>query len=382
MIVAAPMDEGPSVALFVVMMVGICAAIAIVLPALLRRSSLSASVLAIGFVGPILGIIGAVLGAGAMTLSGREVRYTLFVSGITAMAMLWVGMRVSRPLAKDLQSVVASIDKVAAGDRGTTGIERKGEIGRLVSSVDGLSWSLAQAEAEREIAENERLSVVTALSHDLRTPLAAMLASVDALQDDVGSSRIHLKAIRQNVLALERLVDDLFLLARADSGSLALRFEPLDLGELVDEAIDAVAPVASGKVVEIRSEVPGPLVINGDDVALGRIWRNLLDNAVRHAPHNSVIFVTSVESSVIGSEPGGHVTIEVLDQGEGFSRAFISSALERFTQADDSRTGRAGLGLSITNALAVAHGGFVELFEGPGGRVRVCLPRQGGNSFV
>ncbi len=374
MIVAAPMEEGPSVALFILLMVGICIAIAVTLPALLRRFSLSASVLAIGFVGPILGIIGALLGAGAMTLSGREVRYTFFVSGITALAMLWVGLRVSRPLARDLQTVVASINRVAAGDRSPTGIERKGEIGHLVSSVDGLSQSLVEAEQEREIADQERLAVVTALSHDLRTPLAALLVSVDALQDGVGSSETHLRAIRRNVIALERLVDDLFLLARADSGSLALRFEPLDLAELVDEAIDAVAPVAAKKAVEIRSEVHGPLLVDGDHVALGRVWRNLLDNAVRHAPNNSIVVVSSAVSASEDTDIPERVTIEVLDQGEGFPPTFIASALERFTQADDSRHGGAGLGLSITNALASAHGGVVELFEGPGGRVRVCLP--------
>ena len=373
MIVAAPMEEGPSVILYIGLMVALCIGVAVVVPPLLRRFSLSTAVIAIALVGPLLALVGAVIGAGTMTLSGREITYTFAASALTGLAMLWVGLRVARPVAKDLRAVVTSIDRVASGERTETAVARGGEVGRLAGAVDGLSDSLAVAETERAMAEEERLAVVTALSHDLRTPMAALLVSVEALQDGVGSADRHLRAIRHNVLALERLVDDLFLLARAESGSLALKFELFDLGELLDEAVEAVSPVAAAKSVRLLPSVDGPLPVRGDHVALGRVWRNLLDNAIRHAPNLSDV---KIDVRCLEGAELPHITVEVVDQGPGFEPEFTDVALEQFRQADDARTGGAGLGLSIVNVLVEAHQGDVSVFPGPGGRVMVRLPAE------
>jgi signal transduction histidine kinase len=369
--VAMPvMEDGPSVALFVVAVVAVSIVAALVLPPVLRRLPLRYGVPVLALVGPALAIVASLIGTGAMTLSGRDIWYALLVAACSGAAAIVVGLRLARPIARDLDVIARAVDAVAEGDRSArTQIERGDEIGKLAATVDELSRSLARAETERRAADEERRSVVSALSHDLRTPLASLLVSVDALADGVGESADHICAIRGNVLALERLVGDLFLLARADSGSLALDYEPLDLAELIDEAVEAVEPLATTKGVRFTTELDGPIPVIGDDGALGRVLRNLFDNAIRFSPEDGVV---TIENRSTESE----LRIAVVDEGPGFPKSFVAHAFDRFTQADDARSapGGAGLGLAIARTLVEAHGGSIEIVSRQGGDVTIHLP--------
>ncbi|MGF1597635.1 MAG: ATP-binding protein [Acidimicrobiales bacterium] len=370
------MDDGPSVALFVVLVAAVSIVAALALPPVLGPLPLRYAVPALALVGPVLGIVGSLIGTGAMTLSGHDIWYVLLVAVASGAAAIVVGLRLARPVARDLDRVAGAVEAVADGDRrARTGIERQDEIGRLAAAVDELSRSLARAEAERAAADEERASVVSALSHDLRTPLASLLVSVDALEDGIGDPAAHLRAMRGNVLALERLVGDLFLLARADSGRLALGREVIDLAELIDEAVEAVEPMASVSDVAVVSLVGGPLEVLGDDHALGRVLRNLLDNAIRHSPTGATVTVDDLSDRRVAR-------VSVVDEGDGFPPSFVSQALDRFSQADDarSRPGGAGLGLAIANTLLAAHDGTITVEAGPGGRVVIEVPRLEGSA--
>jgi signal transduction histidine kinase len=362
------MPEQGDIVAFVIATVVLAGLAALLLPRFFRRLNLRQAVPVLALIGPVLAVAGSLFGGLAMTLSRPDVGYVVMVGAITGVAAVIVGWRLARPLAKDLDALAATVDAIAGGDRSArTGIARPDEVGALAATVDELGRRLARSEAERGAAEDERRAVVSALSHDLRTPLASLLASVDALEDGVGDETKHLAAMRRNVLALERLVEDLFLLARADSGSLALHLEPLDLAELIDEAVEAVGPTASERGVALRADLSVAIPIEGDNVALGRVLRNLLDNATRHA--RSTVDITTVvkEASVV---------VELLDDGDGFDVEFVPRAFERFSQADGARSGLggAGLGLAIAQTLVSAHQGAIALHPGPGGRVIVSLP--------
>lgn len=363
------MEDGPSVALFISLVVLVSFLAIVGLPRVFSRLSLRTAVPGLALIGPLLGLIGGIIGTGAMTLSGRDIWYSLIVALAAGIAAIVVGLQLANPVARDLERIGYTVKAVAAGDRKMrTKIERTDEVGVLASAVDDLTQSLASAEAERGIADQERNAVVSALSHDLRTPLASLLVSIDAVEDGVGDAQSHLKAMRGNVLSLERLVEDLFLLARADSGSLELNFEPLDLAELVDDAVEALNPMAESQAVAITTSLGEPILVNGDHTALGRVFRNLLDNAVRHSPHGGTV-------SVAFSRARGRVEVCVTDEGEGFAADFVPRALDRFSQADDarSRQGAAGLGLAIADTLVSAHHGAVAVEAGPGGHVTVAL---------
>lgn len=368
------MDEPASIGLFIALTVGIGVAAASFLPLVFGRLPVRLAIPGLAVIGPVLVVVGSLVGSGAITLSGNDIGYVVLVASITGIAAIIVGWRLSRPLARDLDVIAETVGAIADGDRSArTGIGRADEVGGLAAQVDALGESLERAEAARAAADDERSAVVSALSHDLRTPLASLLASVDALEDGVADGPNHVRSMRRNVLALERMVEDLFLLARADSGSLSLQAERHDLAELIDEALEAIGPAAAERDVQLAAEINQAIPVDGDDQALGRVLRNLLDNAVRHAPDGSTVRVTA--KPIDGAE-GPSVLVEVLDAGEGFDPAFVPRALERFSQADTarSRQGGAGLGLAIAQTLIGAHGGEVQVHPGPGGRVSFALP--------
>lgn len=364
------MDDGPSLVLFLGAVTVMALAAVVFLPPLFDRLSLNRAIAGLALVGPVMGLIGAIIGTGAMTLSGHDFWYSLIVAAAAGLASIVVGLRLAKPVARDLSVIADTVEAVAAGDRLIrTDIERSDEIGSLASAVDGLSASLDRSEKVQRAAEDERNAVVSALSHDLRTPLASLLASVDAVEDGVGDASSHLRAMRGNVMALDRLVSDLFLLAKADSGRLQMTSEPLDLSELIDEAIDAVRPVAQKKGVQLLASSTTAIPVVGDHTALGRVLRNLLDNAIRYSPVNGRV---GIQHQIEGQL----VRLVVIDEGAGFETDFIPRAMDRFSQADKARSGNdtAGLGLALVKAMVTAHGGDVIISPGPGGRVDVRLP--------
>lgn len=369
-VAAEMMDDEASIGLFVAITVALAVAAVTLLPPVMKRLRIRSAVPALAVIGPVLAAVGSLAGSGAMTLSGHDVRYVVLVVAVTGVAASIVGWRLARPLAMDLDAVAGTVEAMAAGDRTSrTGIDRSDEVGELAAAVDELGRSLLRSETERDAAEGERRAVVSALSHDLRTPLASLLASVDALEDGLADGETHLRSMRRNVLALERLVEDLFLLARADSGRLVLQAESLDLSELIDEALEAVGPAATEHGVRLRSESASAIAVRGDDTAIGRVLRNVLDNAIRHASSAGVVDVaTRIDGDV--------VTVSVHDDGDGFDPEFVPRAFERFTQADSARSrhGGAGLGLAIAQTLVEAHGGSVVIEPGPGGHVAIRLP--------
>lgn len=109
---------------------------------------------------------------------------------------------------------------------------------------------------------------------------------------------------------------------------------------------------------------------DGDHRALGRVLRNLLDNAIRYSPDKGTV-------SILDKSDEHSIRVEVVDEGSGFPESFVPQAFERFSQADDSRSrpGGAGLGLAIARTLLQAHGGSIGIETGPGGRVLIHLPR-------
>ena len=368
---APMMDDGTSATLFVVVLVVMALLAAFMLPMIMKRLTLKQAVPALAFVGPLLAVAGSLLGSGAMKLSGHDVGYVALVAMLAGLAAFVVGWRVSRPLAQDLDKVASTLRRVAEGDRSARcHIDRTDELAEVGEAVDELTRSLARAESERSAADAERRAVVSALSHDLRTPLASLLASVDALDDGVADGPTHIRAMRSNVMALDQLVEDLFLLARADSGQLGLQVEPMDLSEMIDEAVEAVTPAAANNGVKLLADSQAAVEVDADHSALGRLLRNLLDNAVRYSPNGGTVRVST------SCATGQDVTVAITDDGPGFPPDFIPHAFDRFSQADPARSshGGAGLGLAIAATLAEALGGSISIGEGPGGKVSFSLP--------
>ncbi len=336
-----------------------------------RLSSLRATVLTLGLTALALALAAAVVASRLMLIEGRELAAFLVVVGVAAGFVALLTSIVSRPLVADVARLGAVASQVEQGDLGVrTGIDRRDELGHAAHALDQLVGRLAELEAERVGAEAERRAMLTSISHDLRTPLTALSAALEALVDGVAPDPDrYLRSMGRDVSALTSLIDDLFVLARIEAGQRELDHQPLDLAELADEAVEALTPEAHRHDVRLEIGVGGSAPVVGSAGELGRVVRNLLDNAIRFSPAGGV-----VRCEVTTDE---RVHVSVSDEGPGFPDGFLGEAFQPFSRADAARgrtTGGAGLGLAIARGLVAAHGGTIRIDPGPGGRVTFELP--------
>jgi signal transduction histidine kinase len=342
------------------------------LRALTRRTrSLRRQVLAVTLAALVIGALAAVLLARLMILDSAELARVAGVLGVTAVLATLLVLLASVPLGRDARRLESTVRRIEEGDRAVrTGIERADELGHVAKALDELTTRLDALERERAGYEAERNEMLSSVGHDLRTPLAALRVAVEALADGVAPDPDrYLCSMRRDVDALAALVDDLFLLASIESGRLDLHPVPVDLTEIADEAVEALAPVAAATGVTLALDASSRVHVQGNPTALGRVVRNLIDNAIRHAPSGSIVNV------VVAAD--GRPSIRVVDEGPGFPPGFGEEAFARFTRADASRnraTGGAGLGLAIARGLVEAHGGRIWIEAPPGGRVAFELP--------
>jgi len=214
-------------------------------------------------------------------------------------------------------------------------------------------------------------------SHELRTPTAIIQTEADvtlARDDRTGDEyRQSISVMREASRRLTRIVDDLFLIARADSGHLSVKHEPLYLDEIVHDATRAIEQVGDQRRVrvELRQMIQAPFT--GDDDLLGRVMLNLLDNAIKFSPPGASVVV---DMARVGSE----YVVSVIDEGPGIPAGLRDRVFERFVRgdasrgrADDTATEGAGLGLAIARRIAVAHGGRLDLTESHPGRTEFQL---------
>lgn len=256
------------------------------------------------------------------------------------------------------------------------------EIGQLASAFDDMAEQLQQAFGRERALEADRRELISAVSHDLRTPLATTRAMVEALADGVVTDRVdvqrYLGLILRDIQHLSRLIDDLFELSQIDSGALRLRCVPIDMAQLVSETVAAYqAPAAENDVrlEEAMASNVEPTRVEGDPDRLQRVLRNLLDNALRHTPAGGTIKVQAARE-------GGQVQVSVSDSGPGVAAADLERIFDRFYRGELSRrrdegapTG-AGLGLAIARGLVQAHRGRIWAEPSPlgGVSVQISLP--------
>jgi signal transduction histidine kinase len=306
-----------------------------------------------------------------MFISDHDLAFLWVLMGYGVIASLAFGLTVSGPLTEDLARIGDTSFAIAHGDLGArTEVHRLDEAGRLARDVDVMARVLEDAETSRIQADLARRELFAAVGHDLRTPLASMQAVIEALQDGLAlEPDRYLKTLEADVDALSRLVDDVFLLARLESGDIELIPETIDLTEIVDEAMEIFRPLAGARDISLRWESYDRVLATGSTEAVARVVRNLLDNAVRHSPPGGGVVVSLTN--------GCTADCTIIDEGAGFSSEFLATAFDRFTRHDASRMrdgGGAGLGLAIARSYLAALGGEISAEPGPGGRVSFRLP--------
>lgn len=336
-----------------------------------RLTSLRWTILVVAVAAIVVASAVVAASTSAMLLAAAELRLVLAALLLGAGLGVALAVAVTGPLTSDLRQLADAARRVANGDlEARTGIVRNDEVGALASSLDRMVEQLGALEAQRERGEAARRRLLTSIGHDLRTPLASLQATIEALQDGVAPDPDrYLRSMAADVALIGSMVDDLFVLARLDAGELPLDRLPIDLGELVDGAAEAVAPLAAKHHVEVAAHLDGAVPVVADAQALDRVLRNLLDNAIRHATPDS-----TVEVAVVATD--GLATVRVHNDGPGFPAGFVERAFERFSRADEARErrgGGAGLGLAIARQLVEAHDGVIRIEPGPGATVAFSL---------
>jgi len=355
---------------------GIMAASIALLAGLLARQlprlrSLRVAVVALAVAAAVVVGVSAAVSARLMFLSVHDLNLLLVALGFGVGLGVVLAVAIADPLAGDLRRIRDTADRVAAGDlEARTGVDRPDEVGAAATAIDGMVVQLAEADEERIRSEESRRHFLAALGHDLRTPLAALRATVEALEDGLAPDPArYLRAMQSDLDAMSHLVDDLFLLATIEAGKLDVPRESVDLAEIADDSIEALQPVAGRKDVRLRLETDGGVTVLGGPAALGRVIRNLVDNAIRHAPEDSDV--------VVRVSNGAGALVEVEDAGPGFPPELLDNVFEGFVTGDPARAraaGGAGLGLAIAHGVVTAHGGEIWAAPGPGGRVAFRLP--------
>jgi signal transduction histidine kinase len=296
---------------------------------------------------------------GTAALAAAMVVAVPLTATVLAGVVWWAVGRALRPV-EDIRAQVDSISG-ARLDRRVPEPATPEEISRLARTMNAMLGRL------QESAERQRRFVGDA-SHELRSPLARMRAELEVDQAHPGSAdpAATSRSVLDETVALQRLVDDLLLLARGDAGALApARSEPVDLDDVVEKVVAGRRGAGEGRI-DVRGV--RPVQVTGDGVQLERAVGNLLDNAVRHAASAVVVTLTGDAETAV---------LSVSDDGPGIPAEAHEFVFERFTRLDDARTadGGAGLGLAIARDIVERHGGRLTLDgAGTGASFVLTLP--------
>jgi two-component system phosphate regulon sensor histidine kinase PhoR len=227
--------------------------------------------------------------------------------------------------------------------------------------------------------ENLRRELVANVSHELKTPLAAIKAYAETLRmgavNDPDNNLAFVRRIEEQADRLHELILDILQIARLEQGQETFDIGPVPLVELVEDAVHQFADTAAAKQIDLRTELPaGSLVALADDEGVRTILSNLIDNALKYTPSGGSV-------TIRGSVDGDFVALEVEDTGIGIAPQDQARIFERFYRVDKARSrelGGTGLGLSIVKHLAQSFGGEVGVTSQPGrgSTFRVELPAE------
>jgi two-component system, OmpR family, sensor kinase len=301
----------------------------------------------------------------------RLLLVALVVTAVVLGAIVALGLWLVRLGLRPLDAIGETASAIAAGDlsQRVERAEERTEVGRLGLALNAMLARIESSFRAQEASERKLRRFVADASHELRTPLTAVRAYAELYDrgaaerpDDLERS---MRGISRESERMSLLVEDLLLLARLDDGR-PLEREPVQLDEVVGEAVETAQTVDPDRPIELHAE---PAVVLGDRDRLRQIVDNLLANVRAHTPPGT-------PASVSVACRNGSAEIAVSDAGPGLDEEHLEHLFERFYRADPSRartSGGVGLGLAIVAAVAEAHGGTVSASSRPGEGTTIAI---------
>ena len=295
---------------------------------------------------------------------------SLGIAAIVALIIaLGLAALLARQLAGPVRELTAATRDLRAGDfNRRVSLDRVDELGALARDFNSLAATLQHNRQERR-------RWVSDIAHELRTPLAVLGGELEALEDGIRPlDRNAIHSLADEVRRLSQLVDDLNQLARADSGAMEYRFEPLDLTALLRDVLEPLRARLEHDGIRLDAAIDAALVVVGDADRLHQVLTNLIENARRYTDAPGQLDIRAEQV------PGG-IRIRLDDTPPGIGDGDYERLFERLYRAEASRsrdTGGAGLGLAICRAIVAAHGGTITAAPSPAGglRIELCLPDE------
>ena len=316
------------------------------------------------------------------TLNARDIRRVVrserLTLGIVLLATIILSVLLSRFLARTiatpLRHLAHAAHRVRLGRAREVDVPllpaRRDEIGRLARAIHDMTEALrARIDATEAFAAD--------VTHELKNPLASLRSAVDSLDrvDDPDLRRQLLDVVRHDVQRLDRLIVEIAETSRLDAELSRARFEPVDLGVLIEALLAAWEPRAAERGVRIAFGRPhtGTAVIMGEESRLARLLDNVVDNAISFTPAGGLV-------EIVAANTGPNVVVSVEDDGPGVPREGRDAIFRRFhsVRPDEDFGRHSGLGLAIAQAIVAGHGGRIEVEDRhdgrPGARFVVRFP--------
>jgi signal transduction histidine kinase len=310
-----------------------------------------------------LPLAAVILGGLVMFHMHDDVRI-LAVAAASASTALAAALLVGSGIARRIHGLEAASQRLSSGELGARAqTDAPRELAHLAEAFNTMAGNIeALFDAKRQL--------VAWASHDLRTPVAAIQAMLEATEDGLASVDEYLPALREQTRALAILIDDLFELARIDAGALTLELQAAELSQLVSCCVDGLEAEARARQIHLESRLEDALPeVRCAPQQVQRILLNLVTNALRHTPSDGSVLVSARRG-----EHELEVTVE--DSGAGLSAEALQRMFERFWRGDAARartSGGAGLGLAISRGFVEAQGGRIWAENRPQGGARVVF---------
>jgi signal transduction histidine kinase len=290
-------------------------------------------------------------------------------TGGAVLVALIVGMLLARSLTFPVRELTQAANRMTGGDlEQQVKVSSKDEIGQLAQAFNRMSKQLGEKDRLRQ-------QMTADIAHELRTPLTVIAGYAESMKEGVlPPTEDRLDLIHNEIEHLQRLVDDLRTLSRADTGELALNRQSVSPNELLKQVAVTYSHQVEQKQINLALVTePGLTDIFVDETRLMQVLGNLVSNAIRHTPQGGQITLSNHKIE------GGRIALKVQDTGPGIAVDNLPHIFERFYRADESRTetdGGSGLGLAIAKAIVEAHGGRIEVESkmGEGTTFAVHLP--------
>jgi signal transduction histidine kinase len=297
-----------------------------------------------------------------MFISSHDLILTTALLVYGGLNALVFGIFIANTLATKIAAIASGIEKLAQGQLDArVSVDGDDELSQLGGLLNWMAQRLQAIDGEKQNVEQTRRDLITWISHDLRTPLTAIQAILEAIADEIVTGRAEvLSHVNQSLVEVENLkdlIDDLFALAQLNTGHIELECVEASLCDLISDIVSSTSARAASSQVTITGEINAhidPVYMAPDKIQ--RVLVNLIDNALHHTPQGGQVTIRAFEENQA-------VRVDVHNTGSAIDPQHLPYIFNQFYRAESSRTRSQDGHRSTGLGLAIAHG-FIEAHQG------------------